>query len=196
MKILCLGDSQTFGFGVQRRYCWTTLAQKRLGHDLVNRGIPGDTTGGMLARYVAEIARYSPQAIVIMGGSNDVTFGGTDAAARANVAAIAHQSAAHNILPIICTPPPKDIGNARKDWAVLMDYDKAEETMNAYSEWLRTFAGVFSITLVDYRKFLLGVRESGDTDLYVDGIHLNPHGHELVAEYFCEQVQPVLGGDK
>lgn len=192
MRILCLGDSQTFGFGVQRRYCWTTLIQEKLGFEVINRGIPGDTTGGMLARYVMEIDKIAPGVIVIMGGSNDVTFGGTDAAARSNIVAIVHQSAARNIMPIICTPPPKDIVAARKDWSVLMDYGEAEEAMAAYSEWLRTFAGVFGITLVDFRAFLMKVRESGDTDLYVDGIHLNPHGHELVAQHFYETAGPLL----
>ncbi|MCD8140286.1 MAG: hypothetical protein LUE17_11010 [Planctomycetaceae bacterium] len=48
MKILCLGDSLTFGTGVTRSNAWTTLVHKQTGYEVVNRGVPGDTTGGML----------------------------------------------------------------------------------------------------------------------------------------------------
>ena len=49
-KLICLGDSLTFGAGVTRRDCWTSLVQRECGWTVVNRGISGDTTGGMLVR--------------------------------------------------------------------------------------------------------------------------------------------------
>lgn len=193
MRILCLGDSQTFGFGVPRRLCWVTLSGKRLGCEMANRGLPGDTTGGMLARYGAEMERFKPAAIIVMGGSNDVTFGGGDASARANIGAIVHQSQARGVTPILCTPPPKDIATARRDWAALMDYGEAERIMDGYAEWLRVFAKVFGIGLVDFRQYLSETRESVHDGIYVDGIHPNERGHELMAEFFCERVRPLLG---
>lgn len=46
----CLGDSLTFGLGVRRQDWWTSLAAQKLGVRVVNLGINGDTTAGMLVR--------------------------------------------------------------------------------------------------------------------------------------------------
>ena len=49
-KILCIGDSLTYGYGVSRGQRWTTLAAEKSGWTLTNHGVCGDTTGGMLVR--------------------------------------------------------------------------------------------------------------------------------------------------
>ena len=50
MKLICIGDSLTFGYGVHLSQRWTQLCAQETGWELVNEGINGDTTGGMLAR--------------------------------------------------------------------------------------------------------------------------------------------------
>ena len=54
-KLICLGDSLTFGAGVTRRDCGTSLVQRACGWTVVNRGIRGDTTGGMLVRLQRDV---------------------------------------------------------------------------------------------------------------------------------------------
>ncbi|HBD30306.1 MAG TPA: hypothetical protein DC027_01470 [Oscillibacter sp.] len=49
-KLICIGDSLTFGYGVHLSQRWTRLCAQETGWELVNEGINGDTTGGMLAR--------------------------------------------------------------------------------------------------------------------------------------------------
>lgn len=67
MKIVCLGDSLTYGYGVPRRDCWVSLAAEATGHTLVNRGINGDTTGGMLARFGRDVLSEQPDRVLLMG---------------------------------------------------------------------------------------------------------------------------------
>lgn len=50
MRLICIGDSLTFGYGVHLSQRWTQLCAQETGWELVNEGINGDTTGGMLAR--------------------------------------------------------------------------------------------------------------------------------------------------
>ena len=50
MKIICLGDSQTFSYGLYRADKWTTLLGEATGFEVINAGINADTSGGMLAR--------------------------------------------------------------------------------------------------------------------------------------------------
>lgn len=195
MKILCIGDSLTFGFGVPRRSCWTSLAQQALGVDILNRGIPGDTTGGMLARYVQEAEKHRPVLASIMGGFNDIFFGGDDRPARANIAAMVHQSTGRNVIPLLCTPAPVVVETARKDWAELVDFFAAQEMGREYVEWLRRFAATFRVPLVDFwDAFETRLRESGgDAGLYVDGLHPNAEGQAMMAEMFAAKVRAILG---
>lgn len=50
MKLICIGDSLTFGYGVRPSRRWTRLCAQETGWEIVNEGISGDTTGGMLVR--------------------------------------------------------------------------------------------------------------------------------------------------
>ena len=106
MKIVCLGDSLTYGYGVPRRDCWVSLAAEATGHTLVNRGINGDTTGGMLARFGRDVLSEQPDRVLLMGGANDIIFGGSDAPARLNLTAMANQAVANRIRPMIGLPTP------------------------------------------------------------------------------------------
>ena len=67
MKIICMGDSITYGHGLsdlsQR---WSDLVSTRTGHTLVNRGVSGDTTGGMLARCQTQVFADPPDAVVLL----------------------------------------------------------------------------------------------------------------------------------
>ena len=55
MKIICIGDSLTEGYGVGRPENWVTLLNERSENDIINKGISGDTTGGMLARFQKDV---------------------------------------------------------------------------------------------------------------------------------------------
>ena len=59
MKLICLGDSLTFGYGVRVSQRWTHLCAQDTGWKIVNEGVSGDTTGGMLARRAAPTSRFS-----------------------------------------------------------------------------------------------------------------------------------------
>jgi lysophospholipase L1-like esterase len=195
MKILCIGDSLTFGFGVPRRDAWTSRAGRDLGVDIINRGIPGDTTAGMLARYVFETEKTRPVLATIMGGLNDIFFGGDDRPARANIAAMVHQSTGRNIIPLLCTPAPIVVESAREDWAGLVDFFAAQEMGREYAAWLRRFAATFRVPFLDFWEMfehrLNG--DGGDAGLYVDGLHPNAAGQALMADMFVEKVRQLLG---
>ena len=75
MIIACLGDSLTYGYGIPRPKVWTTLLARRTGIDVRNCGINGDTTGGMLARFHQHVVQAGADAVLIMGGFNDLALG-------------------------------------------------------------------------------------------------------------------------
>ncbi len=195
MKILCLGDSLTFGTGVTRSNAWTTLVHKQSGCELVNRGIPGDTTGGMLARFGHEVERHRPNALVVMGGSNDIFSSGDDKAARANITALAHQTSARNIMPIVCAPPPLNPALIDASYRNLFDVDAAQASLREYALWLRRFTSFFSIPFVDFwSSFTAPAWRVQDEELYVDGLHPSRTGHILMAEVFLSTMGEAFAG--
>jgi len=52
----------------------TMLAQV-LDAEVINQGINGNTTTGMLRRFERSVLRYNPTHVIIMGGINDVICG-------------------------------------------------------------------------------------------------------------------------
>lgn len=75
MKLLCLGDSLTYGFDVRPDQSWTALVSAQSHIHIDNEGQCGDTTTGMVYRlHQFDLSRYD--AFFIMGGSNDILLGG------------------------------------------------------------------------------------------------------------------------
>ena len=192
MKILCLGDSLTYGFGVSRRDTWVSLAAEQTGIEFLNRGINGDTTGGMLARLRDEITACSPDKILLMGGSNDIFISGTAESAKANMSALSHQAAAFGVPPVVGTPPPLDAENIRRDWASLSDAAHAQKVGDEYSEWLCSFAHVFNIPVIGFRAAFKAVSDvERKRALYIDGLHPTPEGHRLMADVLCRRISEL-----
>lgn len=78
-KIACVGDSITYGYGVDKNYSYTAQLQRKLGDDyaVVNFGVSGTTANskGSLP-YVKQSAyqkalKSEPDIVIIMLGSND-----------------------------------------------------------------------------------------------------------------------------
>ena len=105
-KLICLGDSLTFGLRVPHSQAWPRLISRETGMEVRNLGISGDTTGGMLARLQTitggvPVAPENMPVLLIMGGSNDIFYAGTDTVAKANIGAMIHQAMAAHMLPVV-----------------------------------------------------------------------------------------------
>ena len=191
--IICLGDSLTYGYGVRRAQCWTELAAGMSGWNVVNRGICGDTTGGMLVR-LREILREGigkrdERCFLLMGGCNDIFFSGSSTGARENMAAMAHQLFAEGEMPLIAVGPGIAKGNFPTMWSDLVDFPAAGEVVREYYERLERFCLSFGVRMIDFRGDFRDREGNIRTELYLDGLHLNPEGHRVMAE----RVAKVLG---
>ena len=176
--LYCLGDSLTFGAGVRASEKWTALVGG------VNLGVPGDTTAGMLARLQKLLPEARGEAVLLLGGSNDIFFTGSDLCARNNMAAMVHQLLAAGCRVYVGLPLPIDADAAPKKWATLANFHQANATLTAYRQWLTTFCAAFDVPVVDFAKDYVNRK-----DLYLDGLHPNAAGHKLMAQRVLE----VLG---
>lgn len=186
MRILCLGDSLTYGFGMPRAQVWTALCAARTGAELCNRAVNGNTTGGMLSALSRELEAAAPDAVFLMGGTNDLIYGGDLAGARANMGAMVHLAAASGVQPIVGIPirPCLPI---REDWAVWADTELVRRAMEEYARWLRELCQIFRVPAIDFE------RELSAREYYLeDGLHPNRAGHELMGSVAAEAVDALL----
>lgn len=199
MKLFCLGDSLTFGFGMSRNVRWTTLVEQETGWQVVNRGINGDTTGGMLARLGPEVlsdighdrTQRLESRILLMGGSNDIFFSGTDAQARANMAAMCQRLMGEGIPPLVGISLPVDWTMAPRQWAQVVDFEQSARLMVDYCAWLKQFCSVFGLNVVDFAQDFTGPDGQVKHELFWDGLHPNAQGHRLMADRLKQAILPL-----
>lgn len=183
MKIICIGDSLTYGYGVPRRETWLALAAQRTGLELYNAGICGDTTGGMLARLSGDVLEKKPDAAFLMGGFNDLITGCPNCVPQSNIMSMTHQALGAGIPVMIGIPAPCLWGRLREDWAVFADGNLRPDNTGAYREWLLGFGKTFGIPLADFWPRFAEWNEDGSVEnAYLDGIHPSRQGHRLMAE--------------
>lgn len=69
--VLALGDSITWGTGATRETSYPAVLAGLTGWNVVNAGVPGDTSAGALARLPALLQEHSPQLVIVGIGGND-----------------------------------------------------------------------------------------------------------------------------
>ena len=70
--IVCHGDSLTEGADLEKSYTWPQLVENKVKVTVLNRGIGGDTSGGLLARFQQDVVQNKPDLVVILSGTNDL----------------------------------------------------------------------------------------------------------------------------
>ncbi|MGE0494792.1 MAG: arylesterase [Vulcanimicrobiota bacterium] len=70
--VVILGDSLAAGTGAAPGEGFVDLLEQRLGVEIVNRGVPGNTTAQGLARLERDVLRLKPALVIVELGGNDV----------------------------------------------------------------------------------------------------------------------------
>lgn len=186
MRILCLGDSLTYGYRLRRAHAWPQLLQERLGKPVDNAGISGDTTAGMLARFAARDTDTNWTHLIVMGGGNDVIMGLDPMLAVANLKTIVYQAVQAGMHVIVGIPvkpshEAEEFALFGKDGYKVLEAgrDVIKKEMTSFCE-----AGGFCRT-IDFQDYL-----EGESHVYLDGLHLNEKGNRLVSEGLYAHTKP------
>ena len=78
MKIICSGDSCTYGQNVRTRDAWPAVLADITGWDVRNEGVCGDTTRLGLERFPKTVQLHKPDIVCIQYGHNDANCWETD----------------------------------------------------------------------------------------------------------------------
>ncbi len=182
--MLCLGDSLTEGTEIPVGHGWPALVSNALDLEVMNAGIGGDTTAGMLARLPVLLAANEPAFVFILGGTNDLWWGWEVNAVLGNLFSMVVQTRHHGITPIIGLPLPVHVAAAKAaDFSPpLGGYDRLAQKLEALAEALIFHATESEVVSIDlYRSFLLDGNQVDKTLFLPDGLHPNRPGQQLIA---------------
>ena len=176
IKVVCIGDSLTMAHGVPIHKGWVSLANQALPFSIINKGLSGDTTAGMLARLHEYVNVENPSAVIIMGGTNDLSFNLPFNLIMANIHAMTRQLKYQDIQAIIGIPPPiYDIGFELRS-STFTTNPKLIESLKTYTNLLNDFVANDGFKSIDFQS------EFKKEYMSQDGVHPNEIGHEFMAK--------------
>lgn len=193
-KLVCLGDSLTEGFGVRKVAAWSALLQSELGIEVINKGISGDTTSGMLGRFYPDVITQNPSHVLIMGGGNDLWWDVPVQVMLANVYAMVKQALHHQITPIIGISSAgfnPDRIDASTVWEPLGGYDKLRKSGQHYADQLKEMTRTNGWMVVSLQDLFRTGEGTVDHSFYEggDGLHPNEKGHTRIAQAIAESLR-------
>jgi acyl-CoA thioesterase I len=182
-RIVCIGDSLTYGYGVRRENCWVSLVRNSLKLEIFNKGVNGDTTAGMLSRSFRDVIEYKPSHSIIMGGTNDFICGHSMDLVRRNIAELAKEALQYKIIPVLACPIPVTPKLANELWDPLADFHQVNKKLSIYREWIKEYSEFNKLIYLDfYTPFSTTLKEGTDAEYYIDGIHPTEKGHKLMGQ--------------
>lgn len=191
MTIVCLGDSLTYGYEVARPKTWPALAAEETGERILNRGVNGLMTTGMLATFTRDVINEKAHTVLLMGGANDILSGLDLSEPEKNMAEMIGRAQAAGIRPLLGIPVPF-CPPIREDWDSMADFPGLSPLYSAYMNRLLAIAAARGCGIVDFRSGMSEhVRKAGgDARSYFgDGIHLNEKGHAVFAAVFIQALR-------
>ncbi|AVP55106.1 peptidase [Clostridium tetani] len=181
MKIVCIGDSITFGYGVKNTENWVSILNNNIKIDFINKGLNGDTSSGMLFRSYEDIIKLNPDAVFIMGGTNDFLMNYDWNKTLENIIYLSREIINYNIKVYIGIQPPTNPSIAKTFWDPFVDYEKVNIKINNYRKNIIEFCENEDLDFFDFFTLFNDHKDEWDS-LYVDGIHPSAKGHKLISE--------------
>lgn len=162
-KIFAFGDSYVAGYGVDFDQCWVSRLAEMLDKPIANLGMNG--------AWITELSQMPPvlnegDVLLVLGGANDLLGEGTVPQVIEAYEKLEAYARGRNAKAVIILPPTPEI----------VDDD--------------LFVGMNMIVSLQEKMKELNQKAQGlhldsvipkDPALYIDGIHLMPEGHEMIA---------------
>jgi lysophospholipase L1-like esterase len=184
-RIVFLGDSITEAWRLNEYFT---------GRDFVNRGIAGQTTLQMLARFRQDVVGLNPKAVLILGGTNDVAAGISINQITDNLAIIGDLAKAHGIKPVFASILPVSDYHKDADPHYEMTPNRPPATIQAVNTWMRSYCQSQGLVYVDYYSAMVDSAGRMQTDLSDDGLNPNAKGYRVMSPVALDAIGRALSG--
>lgn len=179
-KLVTMGDSLTEGYDIDKTKRWTNLLHQKHNLAIVNTGISGDTTTGMIGRFATDVLAHQPSHVFIMGGTNDLWLHISTAQIISNIHAMTRQAKYHGIIPIIGIPTPVFAPKDFSSDTYFVDDFSLSRKMIAFQNELRRYTAEDEKVIIDFS-------EMNENLMLADGVHPDEEGQKWMMEK-AEQV--------
>lgn len=163
-------------------YVARDFASDSLSVEIVNKGIVGELSEQMLARFDSDVVRLSPRVVIILGGSNDLGWGLSPREIFLNLSKMYELSLEHRIAPVACTVPST------------LGYDEGIPPRLVLNRLLEDHCREIGIRCVDIFRATLEHSTNRLASQYSrDGLHLNSEGYrKMCGAIYEEGLFPIL----
>ena len=178
-KILCYGDSLTYGYGVPDAFVWHQLIKKRFNIEIINCGANGAMLTGMKLRLDNQVISKEKDAVLFMGGTNDLISGRLPEDVKNDIGDIFKKIIDDQPNSVLIIPPPAIVEMAQKSWDSMGEYEQLNQSLKMIGSY---FADVYEGQVISMYQAFMDLEEKHRLSLFSDGVHLNEQGHCFFAE--------------
>ena len=167
---------------------WTVGDADLFTDGVIGRGISGQTSTQMVARFWQDVVALHPTAVHIMAGTNDLaenTGFVRDEDYKANIRAMATMAQSQDIVVILASIPPAKSFGWRADIQPV-------ERIASLNEWLKDYAEEIGAVYVDYYANLVGDEGEMKGDYTHDGVHPQRLGYAAMHDDAVVAIQKAV----
>jgi lysophospholipase L1-like esterase len=182
-RVVFLGDSITDSWRLNEYFT---------GRDFVNRGIGGQTTSQMLARFRQDVIALNPKIVVILGGTNDIANGTAPNQIADNLAMMGDLAKAHSIKVVFASITPVSDYHKDVDPRFETTRTRPPATIKAINTWIQAFCISGGFTWMDYYSALADPMGQMAADFSDDGLHPNAKGYRVMSPVVIATIDGML----
>ncbi len=179
-KVVFMGDSIT--------EFWNNFDSVFADKPYINRGISGQTTPQMLARFRADVIALKPAVVVLLAGINDIAENTGPISVEniyGNIISMIQLAKANNIKPIICSVLPANQFNWRPQINPAFKVIELNKLLLQYCKQ-------HNITYVDYYTKMVDDQMGLDKKFTNDGVHPIAAGYQFMEPIIVAAINKLL----
>jgi acyl-CoA thioesterase-1 len=195
LRIVGLGDSTTAGTpgflspreappngkgNPESQYVYWMM-RKRPEWTVLNRGVNGERSDQIEARFERDVVDENPNYVIILAGVNDIYQGTPLDSVKRNLLNMYEQAMAAGIRPVAATVLPYN--TASKD---------ETQAIHSLNNWIKATASKLAISFCDSNGAVRDPSEPDRLSSSKDGLHPDVEGYRKMAEALCT----IIDNDK
>lgn len=157
-------------------------------NNYAGRGISGQTTEQMLARFRQDVVDLHPKIVVILAGINDIAQNNgpiSNENILNNIKSMCDIATANNIVPVLCSILPCDYFVWRKTI-------KPASIVIELNKMIKGYADEMNYQYVDYHSVLSTISGALDSKYTKDHCHPTKEGYSVMVDVVQKVLKPML----
>lgn len=186
-RVVFMGDSITDGW---------KLAEYFPNQPFVNRGISGQTTSQMLLRFRPDVIDLKPKAVIILAGTNDISFNTGPInleGIEGNIISMVELAHANGINVVLSSILPVSDYNKNKAGDIIVRTKaRPPAQILELNNWMKNYAAQNNLVYLDYFSATADAQGFLKADIADDGLHPNAKGYQIMKPLAEQAIQTAL----